>query len=187
MIIGLTGTYGSGKDTVAEYLEKMRSFTHFSLSDVLRKELEKMGVPAVRENLIRIGTELRANEGHAVLAKRALEGFKPGYDFVVTSIRHPAEIEELKSRGDFFMVNVDAPAALRFERISKRQRKGDPETLERLLELEKIESQTSGSGQQLGECMKRADHILVNDTDTLEGLHSRIEAMVAVFAKKGGV
>lgn len=186
MIIGLTGTCGAGKDTVAEYLEKKKGYIHFSLSDVLRKELEKSGIPAVRENLIRVGSELRASEGHAVLAKRALEGFLPGRNFVITSIRHPAEIEELRKHGDFFMVTVDAPAQLRFDRIRKRQRKGDPETLERLLELEKLESQSSGSGQQLGECMKQADHILVNDAQTLEGLSEKIESMLTAFVRKAG-
>jgi dephospho-CoA kinase len=183
MIIGLTGTYASGKDTVAEYLEKTMNFEHFSLSDELRRELEKRGIPPLREKLIEVGTELRQREGNSTLAKRALMNFKPGRNYVVTSIRHPAEIEELKKHGDFFMANVDAPAELRFRRIQNRRRRGDPETLEKLLEMEKLESQTSGSGQQLGECMKKADYTLVNDDGSLEGLYSRIESMVLKFLK----
>jgi hypothetical protein len=73
---------------------------------------------------------------------------------------------------------------LRFARIQHRRRKGDPETLERLTEMEKLESQTSGSGQQLGECMKKADYTLVNDANDLEGLYSRIKTMVASFLNK---
>ena len=46
MIIGITGSYGAGKDTVAELLQKM-NFTHVSFSDTLREELKnrnkKMG------------------------------------------------------------------------------------------------------------------------------------------------
>jgi dephospho-CoA kinase len=103
---------------------------------------------------------------------------------VVTSIRHPAEIEELKKHGDFFMANVDAPVKLRFARIQSRRRTGDPETLERLIEMEKLESQTSGSGQQLGECRKKSDYTLVNDADNIDELYSRVISMVSVFSGK---
>ena len=184
MIIGLTGTNGSGKDTVAEYLEKNKDYRHYSLSDELRRELEKRGVAAVRENLIRIGTELRGSEGSSVLAKRVMENFVPGENYVVTSIRHPDEIVELKKLGGFFMVSVDAPAGTRFERLRRRARKGDPRSLEELLEMEKTESQTSGPGQQLGECRKLADYTLLNDTGSLNSLHERIDAMLVFFARE---
>jgi len=187
MIIGLTGTYGAGKDTVAAYLEKSRGFTHYSLSDVLRLELEKMGLQPTRENLIRTGTELRQNEGSSVLAKRILTNFKKGNNYIVTSVRHPAEISELKKHEGFFMVNVDAPAEIRFERLTKRARSGDPETLEKLLEMEKLESQTSGPGQQLGECRKLADYTLLNDVPNLQTLHRRIEEMLSILGAKIGV
>jgi CheY-like chemotaxis protein len=187
MIIGLTGTYGAGKDTVAAYLEKSRGFTHYSLSDVLRRELEKIGLQPTRENLIRTGTELRQNEGSSVLAKRVLENMKNYNNYIITSVRHPDEIAELKKRDGFFMVNVDAPAEVRFERLIKRARPGDPETLEKLLEMEKLESQTSGPGQQLGECRKLADYTLLNDTPSLINLHHRIEEMLSSLAARIGV
>jgi len=186
MIIGLTGTYGAGKDTVAEYLEKKGHFFHYSLSDELRRELEKRGIPPLRENLIRVGTELRRAEGNSVLAKRVLAGCKPGKNYVITSIRHPQEIEELRKQAGFFMVNVDAPVAVRFERIRKRNRRGDPETQEKLLEMEKMESQTSGSGQQLGECRKLADFTLLNGADSLESLYVRIDNMLVQLGDHHG-
>jgi dephospho-CoA kinase len=178
MIIGLTGTYGSGKDTVAEYIEKEKHFKHYSLSDELRRELEKRGIATVRENLIRVGTELRGTEGSAVLAKRVCARLTAGVNYVITSIRHPAEINELKKHGGFYMVNIDAPAEKRFSRIRRRDRPGDPQTLEQLLEMEKKESQTSGPGQQLGECRKLADFTLVNDKDSLGELYAAVDRML---------
>ncbi len=126
MIIGLTGTYGSGKDTVAEYLEKTMNFEHFSLSDELRREIVKRGIPPLRENLIKLGTQLRASEGDSTLAKRVLKNIKPEKNYVVTSIRHPAEIEELKKHGDFFMANVDASVEIRFRKNTEQAQKGRP-------------------------------------------------------------
>ena len=43
MIIGLTGSYGSGKDTVAKILQEMNFFL-ISLSDFLREELKSKKV-----------------------------------------------------------------------------------------------------------------------------------------------
>ena len=53
MIYGVTGNYGSGKDTVAEILEKL-GFEHISFSDILREELRKEKKAITRENLISI-------------------------------------------------------------------------------------------------------------------------------------
>ena len=56
MIIGLTGSYCSGKDTVADYIVKNNGFTHFSLSDEIRLLMKEQGIEPTRENLIKFGT-----------------------------------------------------------------------------------------------------------------------------------
>ena len=53
MIIGLTGSYGAGKDTVADYL-KAKGFGYHSLSDILRGELVRSGQSITRESLINL-------------------------------------------------------------------------------------------------------------------------------------
>ena len=178
MLIGLTGSYCSGKDTVAEYLVKEKNFGHVSLSDELRKVLNSRNIETTRENLIRIGTELRGQEGSGVLAKLALQHIPENKNFTVTSIRHPAEVEALKVRKDFILVNVDAPAVKRFERMEKRNRHGDPKTFDEFLASEKRESQDSGPGQQLKKCMELATVHFINDTDSLPKLYSKIEALL---------
>ena len=72
MIIGVTGSYASGKDSVAEYLIK-KGFQHFSLSDEIRKELKKRKIKETRQNLIKLGNELRKKHGNEILAKRIIE------------------------------------------------------------------------------------------------------------------
>ena len=51
MIIGLTGTNGSGKGTVAEFL-KQEGFRYHSLSDELRGVLHQQQVEITLPNLI---------------------------------------------------------------------------------------------------------------------------------------
>ena len=61
MILGITGTYASGKDTVANILIKSR-FNHISFSDILREELKKEEKEITRDDLIKRGIRLMAYE-----------------------------------------------------------------------------------------------------------------------------
>jgi dephospho-CoA kinase len=184
MIIGLTGSYCSGKDTLAEYLVNKKNFLHLSLSDELRKVLKSKHIEPTRENLIRTGTELREKEGNGILAKMVLKEILGNINYIVTSIRHPAEIETLKERKDFILVNVDAPAKVRFERMKNRNRPGDPETFEKFIEMEKRESNDEGSGQQLQKCRKLAEINFINDTDSLKELYKKIDVLLQRLNKE---
>jgi len=182
MIIGLTGSYCSGKDTVAEYLVNKHGFGHYSLSDVIRELMKEAGVETTRENLIAFGTKLRSENGNGVLAKKVLEKLKSGMNYCITSIRHPDEVLELKKRKDFTLVNVDAPQSVRFARMQARKRPGDPQTLEKFIELEAKESQSSGPGQQLSQTAKLADITFINDVNDLKTLDLKIEMLLKTIA-----
>jgi dCMP deaminase len=184
MIIGLTGMYCSGKDSVAEHISKKYGFIHSSLSDRIREELERRGVEITRDNLINAANELREKFGHSILAERTLEKLngKEG-NFVISSIRHPAEVKALKKSGQFFLVEVRAPIKTRFERIKARNRENDPKTLSELKEKEELESQQSGPGQQLTNVMKLADCIVMNDKG-LKELHNKTDILLADLKKK---
>ena len=183
MIIGITGMYCSGKDTVAEYLVT-KGFTHFSLSDLIREELGRRGIEVTRDNLIKVANEMRETYGHGVLGERALEKMKGiKGDFVISSIRHPAEVQALKKHGHFFLVEARAPISIRFQRIKKRNRENDPKTLKELKEKEKLESQDSGPGQQLTNVVKLAQYVLVND-GTHKQQQKKIDRLFADLQKK---
>ncbi len=184
MIIGLTGSYCSGKDTVADYIVKNNGFTHFSLSDEIRLLMKEQNIEPTRENLIKFGTELRQNNGNGVLAKSVIKKFQPGKNYCITSIRHSEEVKTFKSIKNFVLINVDAPQALRFARMQTRKRPGDPETLEKFIELEKKESQSSGSGQQVAVCCQMADITFVNDTNDLATLHKKIDNLLQELKQK---
>ena len=183
MIIGLTGSYCSGKDTVAEYIVKERGFTHYSLSDVIRDGMKKEGIETTRENLIVFGTNLRAQHGNGVLAKKVIEQMAVGQNYCITSIRHPDEVAELKKRKDFVLINVDAPQKIRFDRMQKRKRAGDPQTLEKFIELEQKESQSSGSGQQLVKTAALADLNFINDSSDIQTLKTAVDEILKQLQK----
>src|SRR3989338_7080217 len=124
MIIGLTGKNGSGKGEVAQFL-KERGFECHSLSDVIREELERRKKPLTRDNLVVQGNELREKFGPDVLAKRIINRIEIDKNYIIDSIRHPAEAKTFKSQNGFVLLNVSAPARLRFERLKKRRREDD--------------------------------------------------------------
>ena len=122
MIIGLTGRNGAGKGVIAEFL-KQRGFIYTSLSDVLRDQLKAQNKEITRENLIRIGNELRSQLGPSALADKILERLDRDKNYVVDSIRNPSEVMTLRSRNDFTLILVEAPLEIRFKRIRARSRR----------------------------------------------------------------
>ncbi|MEM4255284.1 MAG: AAA family ATPase [Candidatus Norongarragalinales archaeon] len=159
MIIGLVGQNCAGKDTAAAYLVS-KGFERYSLSDYLRMELEKQGKEPTRENLIELGNKLRHEKGPGFLGEKALEHMTPeGRNYVVVSIRNPAEAKALLKRKDFVLVAVDAPARVRFERMKARGREEDPQTFEEFLALENKEN-AGGEKLSVNETMRLADYTI---------------------------
>lgn len=176
MIIGLTGANASGKGEAAEYL-KSKGFEYYSLSDILREEARLKGIAPSRENLIRLGNELRKKNGPSVLADLAIKKAPVKKDYVIDSIRNPFEIKALKKLKGFTLLGIDAPVELRFKRIVARKRPGDPKTLEEFKEKEKRENIASDTNQQLDYCLKLADKLILNDS-TIENLHKKIDLVL---------
>ncbi len=180
MIIGLTGPNGAGKGEVASHL-KDKGFSYFSLSDVVREEAVRGGLDSSRENLIKIGNELRLRNGPAILARKIRE--KINGNTVVDSIRNPQEAVELKKEKNFFLVGIDAPIKLRFQRCLKRGRIGNGTTIEEFQKREEMENSNDSSRQQLGECMKMADYIIWNNS-TKEELYKKVDEILYTLEKR---
>lgn len=178
MIVGVSGLYAAGKGEVVSYLEA-RSFASYSLSDVIRDELEQRGQEETRERMIATGREIRVQEGEGGLARRLASRLGHDRNVVIDSIRHPAEVKELRALGTAFkLIWVDANEGIRFERLRARARSGDPETLEELRKLEgsELASEESG-GQRLLEVRDLADHTVTND-GALEELQAQVQAFL---------
>lgn len=175
MILGVAGPYAAGKGEVVDYL-RARSFYALSLSDVIREELEARGQSETRERMIETGNALRAAHGPDALAQRLLQRVLPDRNYVIDSVRHPAEVEALRAgRADFRLLWVDADPALRFERLRARGRGGDPGSAAELRTLEGRElSSDDPAGQQLLAVKQLADLELRND-GSLEELHAQVQ------------
>jgi dephospho-CoA kinase len=158
----LTGPNAAGKGEVASALARLGFRVH-SLSDIVREEARREGLPPEREHLIAVGNRLRASRGPGVLAERIVP--RLGTRDVVDSIRNPAEVDVLRRVEGFVLLGVCASVDSRFRRALARARPGDPTTLPAFQERERQENTSDPHSQQLQATFRLADEILDNEGD----------------------
>lgn len=176
MIIGLTGSNGSGKTVVSEYL-KSRGFAYYSLSDEIREEIAKRGWEATREILIEMGNELRVRFGPGILAEKVLQRMEEDRNYVVDSIRNPAEVEVLRRRKDFTLLALEADQTIRFERSRIRGRESAAQSLERFVEEEARELESADPAAQQLLATRRLADVVVANNGTLEELYRQLDEL----------
>ncbi len=176
MLIGLTGRYASGKSTVVDWLVS-RGFASESCSDSIRVYLKENGIEESRENLIEGGNELRRTGGPGILAEMLLERLD-GKDAVIDSIRTPGEVEALRVREDFVLIEVRAGMETRWQRAKSRARTGDISDKQTFFANEEKEAVAKNeSGQALNATAEMVDLVLIND-GSIEDLFSELEEML---------
>jgi dephospho-CoA kinase len=182
-VVGLTGPNAAGKGLAADYFIK-KGFLYHSLSDAVREEAIKKGLTTSRKDLIYTGTNLREEFGAAVLARKTFDKLS-GKD-VVDSFRHPEEVNFFrKNSGFFFLLGIDAPQEMRFERAKRRKRGGDStSTFEEFVRKE-MEENGRGAGQQLNATLNLADEVVLNDGKRDE-LLVRLEPIYLKLCKISG-
>jgi len=177
MRVGVAGLNAAGKGEVVRLLER-RGFYPVSLSDVIREDLARDGLEPTREHMIERGSALRERFGPAVLAERVQRNLPGDRNHVIDSIRHPAEVEALRSGGAFLLIWVEASPRVRFERSQARARGGDGNTFEAFQALEARElGSANASAQQLLAVKGLADETLSNDGSLPELEHQLGEVL----------
>ena len=184
MIIGLTGTNGSGKTAVAEHLESL-GFERHSLSDEIRRELRAKGLPATRENLIAQGNAIRLAEGRSALADRIKARLSDSRRYVVDSIRNPSEVESLRATGRFRLLLVDAPQRVRYDRVVARGGDRLPASFEEFVEQEEREWESPDpAAQRMKATIEMADQTVSNEAG-LDELREQISSVLEAAGDLG--
>ena len=180
-IIGISGTNGSGKDTLGEILAKDFGWYFVSVTDILRAEVKSRGLPPERRYTSQISAEWRRQFGLGVLIDKAVEEYEPlgeGYQgLAISSLRNPGEADELHRLGGR-LVWVDADPKLRYQRIYSRARgHEDQKTLEQFLAEEKDEMDQGGDAATLNMAgvKAKADIFITNDWDNREDFKQAIK------------
>jgi dephospho-CoA kinase len=173
VLIGLTGRNASGKSTLVGWFSA-KGLRSVSCSDSIRSWLAKSGVEPTREALIEGGRELRRSGGPGILAEMLIDELR-GEDAVVDSVRTPAEVEALRARGDFVLIEVRAREDARWRRLRDRDRAGDPTDRSLFAQQEAAEAKAEDeAGQALDATAELADIQVLND-GTIEELEANLE------------
>lgn len=185
-LIGLAGTNGSGKDTVALMLAEKHGFLFADATAMLGNELTKRGLSHERINKRNLSAEWRRELGMAAIVDKAVEQFKAGNykGLIVGSLRHPGEADRVHELGGTLLW-VDADPKVRYKRITSndRGRIEDKKTFEQFIEEEEVEMKPSGDGATLhGAAVKeRADITLLNNDNDIEAFKLQAEEVLGTI------
>lgn len=171
-IIGLAGTFASGKDTVADFLVREYHFAHFSTGDIIRQEAQRLRGSIERPILFEVGNKLRHERGAGVFAELALQQFRAVQgDYggaVISGLRSLGEAKAIKAAGGT-IVFVDAPVEMRYQRMIDRQRDTETQlTLEAFRAQESKELQAPVGDEATINILgvkAQADIVIINDAD----------------------
>ena len=175
-IIGIGGTFASGKDTLAEYLVRNYGYNHVSTGDMVRMTARERYGNIERPTLQKTGSELREESGPGVLAEKALGQPRP---LVITGIRTGGEVETIKAAGGV-MLFVDADPEKRYERMCNRSRDAEVKlTLDEFLanEAKEVKVTDDAADQNIGVVRNLSDVMLDNSGELDKFLSDTVETL----------
>jgi len=180
-IIGIAGTNGSGKDTLGELLASDFDWLFISVTDLLRAEAKKRGLPTERQYTSQISAEWRRESGLGVLIDKAVEQYeKQNQEYkglVISSLRNPGEVDEVHVLGGE-VVWIDADPKLRYQRATSRGRGSeDNKTFKQFMTEEAEEMNQGGDSATLNMAgvKQKCDIFIINNGDDLTDFKSLIK------------
>ena len=179
MIVGIAGTLGAGKGTIAEYLAKKHNFIYLSVRNFFAEEVLKRELAVSRENISTVARALRTEHDAAYavaeLLKRAGRG---GQGVVIESIRTVAEAQYLKAQGAKLWY-VDANIEARYKRFIGRAMPIDAVPFEKFVDNDRQDQDASDPAEQdLPSVAQLADATIMSD-GTKEETFAQVEKALA--------
>lgn len=183
-ILGLSGTNGSGKDTIAHLLSDRYGWYFAGATEMLGEELTRRGLPHERANKSALSSEWRRQYGMGAVVDKGLELLQatgreyPG--FIVGSLRHPGEADRIHEL-DGVVLWVDADPEVRYARITSadRGRVEDKKTYEQFLAEQEAEMHgkpDDPTALKMSAVKDRADIFLENNGDEIEDFKQQVIA-----------
>jgi dephospho-CoA kinase len=182
MKLAFVGHAAVGKDTLADYVSAKLSLTNVSSGNLIRNYVleNKLG-NLDRENLQKVGNELRTQHGGDYLVRLAFE--KNHENIIMSGLRTLDEVETFKSLGGKVIAVIATPER-RYELVQIRKRVGDDVTFAEWHAKEMSEySNNDHAKQNIEGVIALADYIIEN-TGTLGELFQDCDVVLAQIQEK---
>lgn len=120
LVIGIAGRIGAGKTTLGRWLESESNFQYLRYSLVLAEWFQTE--PDAKTRLQEIGWDVMSGDSQLELNQRLIGRIDGHRDCAVDGLRHPIDFESLMSKfgSRFFLIYIDTPPELRFDRLRAR-------------------------------------------------------------------
>ena len=178
--IGITGAFGSGKSTAADFLKPL-GFIKISLVQFLEEELKNQGEKKFTRRLLQdLGNKWREKYGADALAKKASSLIKEKgiKKTVVEGFRNVSEINIFRKAGNFKLIGIVVNRDIRFNRLKglKRREKLTWELFNKLDDRD-LGIGEGKNGLQVALCLTMADIFIENNED-LGQLKKKIQNVI---------
>lgn len=193
MIIGIGGTNGAGKDTVAALLVKKYGYLWVDATKLLTNGLKERSWPLDREHKSQLSAEWRRELGMAAIVDKAVAVYEKApagtyKGMVVGSLRHPGEADRIHELNGV-MLWIDADPEVRYKRVTSVDRgRGleDNKSFEDFMADERREMTPSGDAATLNMqgVKERADRTIWNDSSDLSNLEQELDVLLASYGKE---
>src|SRR5690606_36440705 len=179
-LIGVSGTFGSGKDILAQLLERDHGFYHVSTSDLVREEAMRRYGQIERPVLHKTADECRREHGAGYFVELGIDKPRP---LIISGIRSLGEMKAIKQAGGV-IVFIDAPIEVRYERMVGRSR--DDEVKISVDELKEREEKEMYSGPTDADFNIRAigqhSDVVLDNSSTIEQFSESALAALSALA-----
>ncbi len=175
--VAVCGMPGSGKSIISDAARRLQ-WSIRSMGDVVRSEVERLGLDHSAEVTGRVATDLRESHGLTVIADRLAiqinEDLMAGRSVLVDGVRSPVELKRLAQIVGRrpLLIAVTADASIRWQRLKERGRPEDGS----IESLQARDQREIGFG--LAEVITLADIVWCNVDDDVENAQRDAESLL---------
>lgn len=186
LIVSLIGPIAAGKGVAWGYFIE-QGFVPIKFSALIDAALKKEGLTINRANEKDMANKLRAQQGKDYWALQVIDAIMRYKEdrFVVDGVRNVEELQTLRRVGSQF-VAIDAPQAMRFERLKKRNDGRDPLDFEEFKRRDNKERfgdpKDPDFSMKIEDAMMQADYHVINDA-SIDVFKKRLDAILPLILR----
>ncbi len=170
----ITGMPGAGKEEVIRILMS-HGYEVRRMGDAVREAAAKEGIEP--DMIGEFSTKQREKYGPYIWAERTAERVSDPENTVIDGVRSLSEVEIFKKKGEVVIIGVHASPRTRYERLMKRARGDESDSVEKIKRREMREL-----GWGLGNVIAMADIMIINE-GTLEELKVAVGNVLRISRK----